>query len=195
MIKNFTFTFDFNTETEVVSNVKFVGASEKKKTTTKPAKNNQLKDLNIDDNKSIVYREDNRLTLTNATLKNLGVEDEDDIRISVEYINENDKMIPVISVGDKGNKLNKKANTVAFRGKQNEVLEEFGTEFKLEEYKDGFFKLINSENKENSNEVLEKELPDDLVKELNEEKPFDLELDLLTETDEIYNIDEIEFTL
>lgn len=195
MIKNFTFTFDFNTETEVVSNVKFVGASEKKKTTTKPAKNNQLKDLNIDDNKSIVYREDNRLTLTNAALKNLGVEDEDDIRISVEYINENDKMIPVISVGDKGNKLNKKANTVAFRGKQNEVLEEFGTEFKLEEYKDGFFKLINSENKENSNEVLEKELPDDLVKELNKEKPFDLELDLLTETDEIYNIDEIEFTL
>lgn len=195
MIKNFTFTFDFNTETEVVSNVKFVGASEKKKTTTKPAKNNQLKDLNIDDNKSIVYREDNRLTLTNAALKNLGVEDEDDIRISVEYINENDKMIPVISVGDKGNKLNKKANTVAFRGKQNEVLEEFGTEFKLEEYKDGFFKLINSENKENSNEVLEKELPDDLVEELNEEKPFDLELDLLTETDEIYNIDEIEFTL
>lgn len=196
MIKNFTFTFDFNTETEIVSNVKFVGASEKKKTTTKPAKNNKLKDLDIDDSKSIIYREDNRLTLTNACLKDLGIEeDDDDVRISVEYINENDKMIPVISVGDKGNKLNKKANTVAFRGKQNEVLEEFGTEFKLEKYKDGFFKLINSENKENSNEVLEKELPDDLIEELNEEKPFGMELDLLTETDEIYNIDEIEFTL
>ena len=119
MIKNFTFTFDFNTETEVVSNVKFVGASEKKKTTTKPAKNNKLKDLDIDDSKSIIYREDNRLTLTSASLKDLGVEeDNDDVRISVEYINENDKMIPVI-INTKVLKNDKVADTFPFENAVN----------------------------------------------------------------------------
>ena len=43
MIKTLTVTFDFDTESENVSNIKVVGNSEKKKTTTKKVKDVVLK--------------------------------------------------------------------------------------------------------------------------------------------------------
>lgn len=187
MIKSFTFSFDFNTETETITNVKHISSTEKKKSTTKPASKTSLP--NIDSSEPLIIREDNRLVINNKTLELLGIDGEEDVRLSVGYAKEGKKLIPVISVDEKGNKLSKN-NTLPFRGKQNEVLEEFGTEFKVIVYEEGQYKLI--QNTEDDPSV---ELTDEVITELNEDKPFDLELDLLTETDEIYNIDEMKFTL
>ena len=49
-------------------------------------------------------------------------------RISIGYIDKNDKLTPVIEKNEAGQKLNKN-NTISFRGKQREVLGQFGTNF------------------------------------------------------------------
>ena len=49
-------------------------------------------------------------------------------KISIGYIEQNDKLVPVIEKNEAGHKLNKN-NTISFRGKQQEVLGQLGTNF------------------------------------------------------------------
>jgi len=49
-------------------------------------------------------------------------------KISIGYIEKDDKLIPVITKDESGHKLNKN-NTISFRGKQREVLGQLGNNF------------------------------------------------------------------
>jgi hypothetical protein len=69
-------------------------------------------------------------------------------RISINYYQENSEItFPVIGRSsvfaddDSGNKLTK-SNTVSFKGFQKNVLLKYGSEFILEDFKDGIFKLV-----------------------------------------------------
>lgn len=89
---------------------------------------------------------DNKLKLSNSCLTLLGVSPDD--RISIEYwtVN-NEETFPIIGKSevftdsDNGNRLTK-SKTVSFKGQQRTVLLEYGNFFKLENFKDGMFKLV-----------------------------------------------------
>jgi len=49
-------------------------------------------------------------------------------RIIIGYIEKEGNLIPIISIGEGGNKLTN-SNTVSFRGKQKNMLTQFGTNF------------------------------------------------------------------
>ena len=49
-------------------------------------------------------------------------------KISIGYIEQDEKLTPIVTIDDSGHKLNKN-NTVSFRGKQREVLGQLGTNF------------------------------------------------------------------
>ena len=187
-MKQFTVTFDFDQETETVSNIKtFVDGIEKKKKTTKQAK---TKEVVLEDS-SIIKLSDTKLEFNNKAVADMGISHE--TRIVVKYENMGPKnMIPIIGTDEAfdeegaGNKLTK-TNTVAFKGKQNTVLREFGSEFTLESYKEGIWKLISLGGAviNTSPQSYEK-----LV-----EKAEETSTDLFTEEDEQTEIEEMEFTL
>lgn len=139
---NVTFNFDPTTETvtDVVCSVG--GVVEKpKSTTTKKANVKQqgkaLEGLTI-------VREEGKLVLSPELIETLG--DDDEIRVSIKYIKVDDVITPFFGRDEAfkskgGNKLTK-GGTVAYRGKSNEVLAEFGEKFTLEESEPGIYKLV-----------------------------------------------------
>ena len=70
--------------------------------------------------------QDSNLLLDSAFVSKLGATPGD--RIVIGYIEKDGNLIPVISIGEGGNKLTN-SNTVSFRGKQKNVLTQFGTNF------------------------------------------------------------------
>lgn len=60
-------------------------------------------------------------------------------RIQIGYIEKDESLVPIISIGDNGNKLTSN-NTVSFRGHQREVLAQFGSNFWAKE-ENGIFYL------------------------------------------------------
>lgn len=89
---------------------------------------------------------DNKLKLSKSAIEKLNVSADD--RVTVNYINEGiGKSSPVIGKAEvftdglDGNRV-AKAGTVAFRGEKRTTLLQFGSNFNLEEYKDGIWKLI-----------------------------------------------------
>ena len=70
--------------------------------------------------------QDSNLLLDSAFISKLGAAPGD--RIMIGYIEKEGKLIPIISVGEGGNKLTN-SNTVSFRGNQKNVLTQFGTSF------------------------------------------------------------------
>ena len=177
MVRAVTVTFDYDDEKEVVTNVKcnVEGQVKKQRKTTKKDEVVVLED------KDIVLREETRLVFNNRILDTMGAEAGD--RIDIKYEKSGKTLFPVILKDDKGNKL-AKANTVAFRGKKNEVLAEFGTEFTLEEYKEDMWKLVSTDGSES-------------VKTVEEavEKAEEVEPKVIVDADDTTDIDEIQFSL
>ena len=185
-VKQVTVTFEFNSETELVSNVHaFVDGVEKKKTTTRkaPAK----KEVVLED-KAIITREDNKLVLNNRCADTMGVKTDDRIIIKYEKIGKT--RVPVIGTDTSwdeegsGNRLTK-SNTVAYRGKANTILAEYGTNFTLEAYKDGLWKLVSSESINKDPKTFEEA----------QEIADSVEAELLTEDDDTTEIEELTFKL
>lgn len=191
MIKTLTVTFDFDTESENVSNIKVVGNSEKKKTTTKKVKD-VVTEMATD---AIITLETNKLIFNNKAAADMSLNYED--RVVIKWISEGQgkKMIPIIGTDisfeeeGTGNKLTK-TNTIAYRGKANAVLAELGNEFTIESYAEGIWKLIattegNVQIENPSNDVL-----DELITQAEK-----VEADLIVDDDNETEISKLTFKL
>jgi hypothetical protein len=187
MLKQVNVTFEFDPETEVVSNVHcFVDGIEKKKTTTR--KKPSLKQEEIED-EAIVTRESNRLVFNNKANLDLGLSPGDRVILLYEVFGES--RVPIIGKDiafddeGSGNKVTKN-QTISYRGKVNTILSEYGTDFKLEPYKEGIFKLISSSGEVKVDSI---QSYNDVVEEAN-----NLDISILSDEDNI-EIEEIPFKL
>jgi len=142
----------------------------------------------------ILTLEDNKYILTTGAVELLGVEAGDKIDIKFQKIGK--QTIPVIgsdeAFGTKGGNKLTKTNTVSCRGKANDELSAFGTEFTLEEHpnKKGLF-ILRGENTPNvtpeKENVPEPEDDDDLEVDLVDDEEEDSEE--ISEDD--FNFDEL----
>jgi len=120
--------------------------------------------------------EDNKYVLNTAAVELLGVEADD--RIDIKFEKKDKVRIPVIgcntAFGTQGGNRLTKSNTVSYRGKNHDLLEEYGTVFSFKETdKAGIFELIGDQplpvEKEDDNVKIEDEeveeigRPEDLV--------------------------------
>lgn len=120
--------------------------------------------------------EDNKYTLNTAAVELLGVEADD--RLDIKFEKRDKVRIPVIgcntAFGTQGGNRLTKSNTVSYRGKNHDLLEEYGTVFSFKETdKEGIFELVGDkplpEEKVDENvqitdpEVEEIGRPEDLV--------------------------------
>lgn len=182
MVKAITISFDVDTDTGEVTNVKAHVEGEVKKKTTTKKKKEVIEEL---ENTPLIIREDGKLIFNNKAIDEMGLTSES--RVIVEYEKDKGKLFPVIGTDvsfdtiGAGNKLTK-SKTVSFRGNQNTVLGEFGDEFTIQKYRDGVWKLVsNSKVAETVEEAIE----------LSDE----VDAQLLVDDDETYEIDELEFKL
>ena len=186
MIKGIIVTFEYDTETELVSNVQCnVDGVEKKKRVTK-AKAKVEEEMAAE---PLITREETKLVFNNKIVADMGIEYEDRIVIKWEKVKNSKTVFPIIGKDEAfdeegaGNKVTK-ANTIGYKGKQNTVLAEFGEVFTIEPYKDGIWKLISTTSPTTSKTL------EDTIKAVER-----VEADLITETDEEIEIDEMQFTL
>jgi len=120
--------------------------------------------------------EDNKYVLNTAAVELLGVEADD--RIDIKFEKKDKVRIPVIgcntAFGTQGGNRLTKSNTVSYRGKNHDLLGEYGTIFSFKETdKTGIFELIGDQplpvEKEDDNIKIEDEeveeigRPEDLV--------------------------------
>ena len=190
-MKQVIVTFNFDPETEVVSDVKCtVDGIEKKKRTTKKAKD-VVKELEVN---SIITLESNKLVFNNRVASEMDLQYEDRIVIKWEKDEKSKTMVPVIgkdiSFGEEGtgNKVTK-SNTVTYKGKANTILAEKGSEFTIEPFREGIWKLVPV-NKIGGT-VTEPVAPLEEILEISEST----EPELLVESDETTEIDELKFNL
>lgn len=184
MLRAVTITFDIETETGTVTNVKTQVEGEVKRRTTTTRKKEVVKEL--EDTVSIV-REEGKLVFNNRAMADLKIEAGD--RIVIKYEKGDKSLFPVIGTDfafneeGSGNKMTK-SQTISYKGNQNTVLAEFGDEFTVEKYQDDIWKLVSlgepkvAETIEEAIEISEKVDPQ-----------------LLTDDEEVYEIDELTFKL
>ena len=191
MIQSVVVTFNFDSETQKVSDVKCtVGETEaKKKRTTK-----KTSEVVVLEDKAMITLDSAKLSLNHKAAADLGVIGGES-RLAVKWEKEGNVLIPIIgtdiafSEEGSGNKVTK-TNTVAYKGKANAVLAEYGSEFSIEPYKDekGLWKLISSKSSGT--------ITSPSVDEKSVEKQADnTEADILVNTDTVTEIDEMEFKL
>lgn len=138
MVKKVTVTFDYDPTTDEVLNVKTHVEGEVKtarKTKAKP------KESGLQEDSPIVIREENKLVFNNNAIDLMQAEVGDRIYISYNK-DSHDGVYPQVSISDQGNKLTQ-GLTIAFRGKNNEILADYGEIFTLEPDAEGIFKLIS----------------------------------------------------
>jgi hypothetical protein len=186
-MKQVIVSFNFDPETEVVSEVKCVvdGVEKKKKTTKK------VKDIEEEmASEAILVLEPNKITFNNKAVAEMELEYED--RVVIKWERQGKQMIPIIGKDiafeeeGTGNKITK-ANTITYKGKANAVLAEAGSEFTIELVKEGIWKLISTSAPITADETFTLE---EVIKEAEDTEP-----DLLVETDEETEIDELQFQL
>jgi hypothetical protein len=184
-MKQVIVSFNFDPETEVVSEVKCVvdGVEKKKKTTKK------VKELEEEmANEAIISLEPNKLIFNSKAVADMGLEYED--RVVIKWEKSGKTMIPIIGKDiafeeeGTGNKITK-SNTITYKGKANAVLAEAGSEFTIEPVKEGIWKLVSTTAPAANEFSLEEVI----------EKAEETEPDLLVETDEETEIDELTFQL
>lgn len=153
MDKQVSVTFVFNSETETVSDLHcFVDGIEKKKTTTRSRK---PKGPIVLEDKAIVTLESNKLVFNNRCVADMQLEWENRVIVKYEKFEDGKKLIPVVGKDTSwdeegsGNKVTK-TNTVSYRGKSNTILQTYGTEFELELWKEGLWKLVSISGGENT---------------------------------------------
>lgn len=122
-------SFDFDVETQAVTNIKVVN---------KPSKYDNI-DL------PVIEVGDNKLIISPKAIELMSIHYGD--RIAVNYIQKNNEItFPIIGKAEifadpnAGNKLSK-SNTVSFKGTQRTILTKYGLLFKIEEYRPGVFKM------------------------------------------------------
>jgi SHS2 domain-containing protein len=185
MIKQISITFDFNTETDEVTNVKTVGSTEKKvRTTTK-----KLKDV-IEEmaSEAIITLDPNKLIFNNKAVADLELEYEDRVVIEWKKVGKSKTLVPTIRKDEEaGNKVTK-SNTVVCKGKANTVLSERGTEFTIIPFGDidGLWQLVST----TGGAIEDATTLEDAIEEAEE-----TEVDLIVDTDETDEIDELKFKL
>lgn len=145
----------------------------KAKKTSSPKKSTKKADENPNPELTL---EDNKYCLNTAAVELLGVEVDD--RLDIKFEKRDKVRVPVIgcntAFGTQGGNRLTKSNTVSYRGKNHDLLEEFGTVFSFKETdKDGIFELVGDKpiptEKEDENvkivdeEVEEIGRPEDLV--------------------------------
>ena len=192
MIKQVSVTFDFDLETESVSNVKCsVDGIESKKKTTK-----KLKDIVSDlSSEPIITLEPNKLVFNNVAISKMDIHYED--RIVIKWEKLDGKLVPVIGKDlafdeeGAGNKVTK-SNTVTYKGKANTVLAEYGSEFTIFESKKGIWRLIPNNVKNPSAEV--SDIPEQDLSEIITIAE-NTEADLITDSKEDTDIKELKFIL
>lgn len=184
MIKNVIVTFEFDTDTDTVANVKCsVDGIEKKKRTTRK-KADVVEEMA---SQALITLEPTKLVFNNKTVADMGIEYED--RIVIKWEKAGKTLIPIIGKDEafdeegSGNKVTK-TNTVGYKGKQNAVLAELGTQFTIEPYKEGVWKLISTTSPTTFKTL------EDTIKTVERVEP-----DLLIESGDETEIDELQFTL
>jgi hypothetical protein len=178
MIQTFKvlFTYEQDDETgevKVVNREVVINDLPKAKKTSSPKKSTKKADENPNPELTL---EDNKYCLNTAAVELLGVEVDD--RLDIKFEKRDKVRVPVIgcntAFGTQGGNRLTKSNTVSYRGKNHDLLEEFGTVFSFKETdKDGIFELIGDKpiptEKEDENvkivdeEVEEIGRPEDLV--------------------------------
>jgi len=188
-MKQVIVSFNFDPETEMVSDVKCtVDGIEKKKKTTRKVKE-VVKEL---ESEIKITLEPNKLVFNNLAASEMQLQYEDRVVIKWEQVN--NQMIPVIgkdlSFGEEGsgNKVTK-SNTVTYKGKANTILAEIGTEFTLTPYKDGIWRLVSLNSQAGTVSH-----PENTIEQVIEEAEK-IEPELLVSTDDTTEIDELKFNL
>jgi hypothetical protein len=188
MTKQIIVTFDFDSETNSVSNVQCtVDGVEKKKRTTK--KKSEVEEEMAAE--AVITLEPNKLVFNNKAAADLDIKYEDRIIIKWTPNKKTKKLYPVIGKDvafdeeGSGNKVTK-SNTITYKGKSNTMLAELGTSFTLINGDNGIFELSPLNGSiNNAPQSLEETIE---VAEL-------VEPDLLVDLDETTEIDEIKFKL
>ena len=181
MIKQIDLSVVINYDTEkdeIISYLTTLNGVQEKKTTTikKSTKKNVIEGLRV-------VREDNKLILSEDLVKELKANPEDKIVIQYDRDQESKTVFPVIGLettfnNGGGNKLTK-SNTVAYRGKANNTLAEFGSDFKVEPYKEGIYRLVGDSNISKDIEIAQ------AVKEVD--------LGIEVTSDEVTEIEDLDF--
>ena len=198
-MKQVSVTFEFDPTTELVSNLKcFVDGIEKKKTTTRSSKKKE--DIVLED-EPIVKLEETKISFNNKCVADMELKWEDRIIIKYEKIKGVKKPVPLIGKDisfdqeGSGNKLTK-TNTVAYRGKANTVLAEYGNEFTIQPYlegswanSEGIYKLVPISNVADVN-CTDDNSYEEIVKEAE-----NIDLTVFTKDNENIEIDEMTFKL
>lgn len=142
MIIRVTTEFDFDTESKETSGfTTFHDGVEVKRETTTKAK--AVKAAVVLEDEAIIKLEPTKISFNNKAVAEMGIEYGDRIVIKYEKLKGVKTPFPVMEKDlEAGNKITK-TNTIAYRGKANTVLAEYGTEFGLEKYKEGTWKLIS----------------------------------------------------
>lgn len=185
----FNVTFNFDSETKTVSDLKCsVNGVEKKKKTTK-----KLKDMVVCGDDAALTLEENKLVFNSKAVELLNLSPDD--RIVIKYQALNKIMIPIIGKDvdfneeGTGNKVTK-SFTVTYRGKANTILAEHGKEFAFEPHSDSLFKLVSTSESSIVNTVSEPiekliELADKIEPEIivdSNEEPIELDESLILDT-------------
>lgn len=169
--QQFTITYEREVDVDSGEIIKttIIGSSDVKPEKKKAVKKDQ-------DTEAKVYLEDNKLKLNSLAVEMLGVNPGD--RIDIQYSDTHPIIGKSESFGNPegGTKLTK-TYTISFRGKKSEVLQKFGTEFKVVDCNGQF--ILNNE----------KEITDDLNGDENvsiENTDIDLNLDdFIDDTEEV----------
>ena len=137
--------------------------------------------------------EDNKYVLNTAAVELLGVEADD--RIDIKFEKKDKVRIPVIgcntAFGTQGGNRLTKSNTVSYRGKNHDTLEEYGTVFSFKETdKEGIFELIGDKPIPEEKEDENVKIVDEEVEEIG--RPEDLEGIVDGDATEV-DADEIDF--
>jgi hypothetical protein len=135
MIKEIIVTFQYDSETDTVTNVKCTagGVEEKKKRTTKK-KEDIVAEL---EDTALITLESSKLAFNNKAVADMNLKYED--RVIIKWEQKDKTLFPIIGKDTSfdeegnGNKVTK-TNTVGYKGKQNVVLAEMGDQFTIEPY-------------------------------------------------------------
>jgi len=135
--------------------------------------------------------EDNKYCLNTAAIELLDVEAED--RLDIKFEKRGNTRVPVIgcntAFGTQGGNRLTKSNTVSYRGKNHDLLEEYGTVFSFKETdKEGIYELIGDKPLPEGDENIQ--IIDDEVEEIG--RPEDLEGIIDGDATEV-KADEIDF--
>lgn len=187
MIIRVTTEFDFDTETQQTSGfTTFHNGVEQKRETTKTTKS--TKGPVVLEDEAIIKLEPTKMCFNNKAVADIGIEYGDRIIIKYEKLKGVKLPFPVLEKDlEVGNKITK-TNTIAYRGKANTILAEYGTEFGIEKYKEGVWKLISK------NEGIKITPP---VKDIKEVQDYAEKVDarVFVDDDDTTEIGEMSYTL